>query len=113
MNCVRVCADVDLINTSIHKIDDNITNFDALANLYNAIGNATRLKIIYVIMNNKVCVCDLSDILKMSVSAVSQQLLKLKKVNLVESTKVKQTIYYSISERKVKFLQQILKEING
>lgn len=66
-----------------------------LAEFFSMAGNDTRLKIIYLLKNaGEVCVCDIAEVLGISVSAVSQQLSKLKAYGVVKSRRDGQTIYY-------------------
>ena len=96
-NCKRGCANVKLINRGIVEMNQLSREFELTAKILNLAGNETRLKILYLIKTEKkVCVCDLSDILNVSISAISQQLRKLKDGNLLKSEKVGQTIYYQI-----------------
>ena len=113
MKCVRECADLSLIENSIDLIQKKELSFVEISGFYKAIGNATRLKLIYLIQKHRVCVCDLSDILNMSVSAVSQQLSKLGKVGIVENVKEKQTIFYSISPKYNTIINSLINQING
>lgn len=97
-NCIRGCANVNLINRGINEMEEFAQQVELTAKILNLAGNETRLKILYLIKKEKkVCVCDLSDILEISVSAISQQLRKLKDGNLLRSEKEGQTIYYYIS----------------
>ena len=78
-NCIRGCTDIGLINKGIQDLNGMSDEIELTANILNLVGNETRLKILLLIKNEKkVCVCDLSDILGTSVSAISQQLKKLK-----------------------------------
>ena len=96
--CIRGCANVDMINRGINQLNEQSFHFNKMSDLFKLLGNETRLKIIYLIKNeNDICVCDLSDILGLSVSAISQQLNKLKQGNILKSRKEGQTIYYSVS----------------
>jgi ArsR family transcriptional regulator, lead/cadmium/zinc/bismuth-responsive transcriptional repressor len=70
---------------------------DTLAGLLETAGSPQRLKILYLPFAHKeMCVCDLSDILEISYSTVSQHLRKLKDKNLVRSRRHRQTIYYTL-----------------
>lgn len=72
---------------------------DEAAELLSLAGNQTRLKILYLLAELRVvCVCDLAEVLSVSVSAISQQLAKLKAYGLVKSKREGQTIYYSLSD---------------
>jgi ArsR family transcriptional regulator, lead/cadmium/zinc/bismuth-responsive transcriptional repressor len=79
---------------------------DTLAGLLETSGSPQRLKILYVLYAHKeMCVCDISEVLGISDSAVSQHLKKLKDKNLVRSRRDRQTIYYSlVPNRFTKFI---------
>jgi DNA-binding transcriptional ArsR family regulator len=69
-----------------------------LANGLSLVGNNVRLKILYLLFEEKrLCVCDLSDILEMNISAISQHLRKMKDRNLLETERDAQTIFYSLT----------------
>tara|TARA_Y100001934_G_C12334505_1_gene766839 strand:- start:218 stop:595 length:378 start_codon:yes stop_codon:yes gene_type:complete len=96
-NCIRGCANLNMINRNIEALDNISDDISTSAKILNLAGNETRLKILYLIhKENNICVCDISDILNISISAVSQHLRKLKDGNLVQSKKEGQTIYYTI-----------------
>lgn len=96
--CIRGCANVDMINRSINLLKELQEEVEATCQILNLTGNETRFKILFLIKNNqRLCVCDMSDILGISISAVSQQLSKLKNGGLLVSSKEGQTIYYSIA----------------
>ena len=96
-SCIRACANVELINQSISDLNEVNSKISLMAKILNLIGNDTRLKILFLIKKKKeICVCDMSDILGFSVSAISQQLRKLKEAQLLTSEKKGQTIYYYI-----------------
>ena len=74
-------------------------DIEETADLMNLAGNSTRLKLLYLLDNmNELCVCDLADMLGVSVSAVSQHLSKLKAYGLVSPRRDAQTIYYSLTD---------------
>lgn len=69
-----------------------------LAEFFTLAGNDTRLKIIYLLKEaGEVCVCDIAEILEISVSAVSQQLSKLKAYGIVKARRDSQTMYYGLA----------------
>lgn len=112
-SCIRGCANVDLINRGIQEISTLNEQIEITAKILNLVGNQTRLKILWLIKNEqKVCVCDLSDILGISVSAISQQLRKLKDSNLLKSEKEGQTIYYHIHPISEGVLNHVLEIFN-
>ena len=112
-NCIRGCANVNLINRGIKEVNELSGEIEKAAQVLNLVGNETRLKILLLIKNEqKVCVCDLSDILGISISAVSQQLRKLKDTHLLKSEKEGQTIYYHIHPESQEILQHIFEIFN-
>lgn len=96
--CIRVFADVEHIKTCkirMEKVDETI---GILANALSLAGNQVRLKILFLLYEEQnLCVCDLSDVLIMNVSAISQHLRKLKDGKIIKSKKVGQTIFYSLN----------------
>lgn len=75
------------------------SDIEEAADLMNLAGNSTRLKLLYLLDNMKeLCVCDLAELLGVSVSAVSQHLSKLKAYGLVAPRRDAQTIYYRLTE---------------
>jgi ArsR family transcriptional regulator, lead/cadmium/zinc/bismuth-responsive transcriptional repressor len=107
--CIRVYADAQQIiqcKQDIEKVENTINQ---IARTLNLAGNEVRLKILFLLeKESKMCPCDLSDILGMTVPAISQHLRKLKDAGLVETNKVGQTIFYSISESNNLILNPIL-----
>ena len=99
MTCTRTEADPVLIHNNKARLINEDVNLKKLAGIFYLTGNDVRLKILYLIFSeNRLCVCDLSDILEMKIPAVSQHLRKLKDLGLVNTHRQGQTIYYSITE---------------
>ena len=73
-----------------------------LADFYKIFGDTTRVKILYALDKSELCVCDISLLLGMSVSAVSHQLKTLRDSNLVKTKREGKVIYYSLSDDHVK-----------
>lgn len=97
--CIRVFADLEQINNCRKKVGDAKESVKLLANVMNLGGNEVRLNILYLLWDqDKLCVCDISDILDMRMSAISQHLKKLKDAGVVYNEKVGQTIFYSVAD---------------
>ena len=102
---IRQQADIQQINRCRETVTDLHESIDYLANGLSLAGNSVRLKIIYLLFQEKkLCVCDLSDILGMNVSAISQHLRKMKDRNLLETDREAQTIFYLLSAEYEKML---------
>jgi ArsR family transcriptional regulator, lead/cadmium/zinc/bismuth-responsive transcriptional repressor len=111
--CIRLFADQEQIKNCKSKLKTAQKSFAGLSNVLALSGNEVRLKIIYLLEEEKeLCPCDLSDILGMSIPAVSQHLRKLKDGNIVETRKEGQTIYYSLTQENLKILKPFFKHIN-
>lgn len=111
-NCIRLFADQQQILQCKETLDENEDAFIRLAQVYALAGNDARLKILYLIQQqNELCPCDLSDILQMTVPAVSQHLRKLKDASLVRTRKAGQTIYYSIIPDQANIIGQLFAHI--
>ena len=73
-----------------------------LSELFKIFGDSTRIKIINVLLNDELCVNDISKITNVSQSAVSHQLRILKSSKLVKYRKEGNLIYYSLDDNHVK-----------
>ena len=69
-----------------------------LAEFYKVFGDATRLKILYVLMCSEMCVYDIANLVGMSQSAISHQLRILKQMDLVKNRREGKTIFYSLAD---------------
>jgi ArsR family transcriptional regulator, lead/cadmium/zinc/bismuth-responsive transcriptional repressor len=111
--CIRVLADPVQIRQCRGKITENEKSFAVISNVLALGGNEARLKILYLLEEEgELCPCDLSDILGMTVPAISQHLRKLKDGNIIEARKVGQTIFYSLRKENLKLLRPFFKAID-
>lgn len=91
-----------------HTIDfrvDEDTLFRA-AELFKVFGDATRIRILYALAKNELCVQDIADELAMTQSAISHQLRILKQAALVKFRREGKTIYYSLADDHVATIMQ-------
>ena len=99
-------CDVDIIHEEVvarvrSAMPDN-KNFYDLANFYKMFADNTRLKILWALSCEDMCVCDLAALLGMTISAVSHQLKSLRLANLVKFDKQGKVVYYSLVDCHVK-----------
>ena len=73
-----------------------------LGDLFKVFGDTTRIKIMYALYEDEMCVCAIAELISMTQSAVSHQLKSLKAANLVTSRREGKTIYYRLSDDHVK-----------
>ncbi len=85
-------------------------NIFSMAETFKLLGEPTRLKIILALIENELCVCDLSAVSENSVSAVSHQLRLLRNFRLIKYRKEGKMVYYSIDDEHIKNLVNQLKE---
>ena len=69
-----------------------------VAELFKVFGDSTRIKILYVLFESEMCVCDIADLLGMTQSAISHQLWVLKQAGLVKYRRDGKTVYYSLAD---------------
>ena len=77
------------------------TLFD-LAELFKIFGDSTRIKILYVLFESEMCVCDIAQLLGMTQSAISHQLRALKNARLVKARRDGKTVFYSLADSHVR-----------
>lgn len=73
-----------------------------LAELFKVFGDSTRIKILYVLFEAEMCVCDIAQILGMNQSAISHQLRILKQNCLVKSRREGKAVFYSLADGHVR-----------
>lgn len=69
--------------------------------VFRALGQETRLKIMYLLRDQELCVCELEAILGISQSAVSQHLRVLKEANLVTERRMGQWVLYQQNQEQL------------
>ncbi len=96
-SCIREKANLVVLQKCQTDLIIKEQTFAQLSKLLALAANEARLKILYLLYNEKeLCPCDLSDLLQMTKPAVSQHLKKLREGKLITSRREQQTIYYSI-----------------
>lgn len=73
-----------------------------LAELFKVFGDSTRMRILFVLFEAEVCVCDMAAALSMTDSAVSHQLKILKQNKLVKSRREGRSVFYSLADEHVR-----------
>ena len=75
--------------------------FRHLAEIFSAMGDPTRLRVLFALARQELCVCDLSTLLGVSVSAVSHQLRLLRGLRLVKFRREGRLAYYSLEDSRI------------
>lgn len=76
----------------------NDSELFSLADFYKIFGDSTRIRILFVLYDTELCVCDIAELLGMTVSAISHQLRVLKQARLVKYRRAGKTVYYSLAD---------------
>ena len=101
---IHVHEDVVKKVKKIMPEDDEIYD---LAEFFKVFADSTRMKIIYALMENELCVCDLANIVNTTQSAISHQLKILRQSKLVKFRKEGKVVYYSLDDEHI---SQIVKK---
>lgn len=80
------------------KIMPNNDTMKRLSNLYKIYSDPTRIKILFALGCEELCVCDLASLLNMTKSAISHQLSFLKSLNLVINRKEGKIVFYFLAD---------------
>lgn len=100
-HCDVVEIHEDLLKTVNEKMPDEEELYD-LAELFKVFGDSTRIRILFVLFEAELCVCDLAEALHMTQSAVSHQLRILKQNKLVKSRREGKSVFYSLADGHVR-----------
>ena len=110
--CIRPYADQVLIGECKKKLQKAEISFSRLSQVLSLAGNDVRMKILYLLEEeSELCVCDLADILEMTIPAVSQHLRKLKDGNILQTRRNAQTIYYSLKDEHLEIIKPLFEHI--
>ncbi len=81
--------------------------FYKIADFYKILGDPTRMKILYALDKNEMCVCDIANLLSMSKSSISHQLGTLRRSGIVRCRKSGKEVYYLLDDNHVKKVIEI------
>ena len=99
--CETTEVHVDRLQMVKEQMPEEDVLYD-LAELFKVFGDSTRIRILFVLFETEVCVCDLAEVLNMTQSAISHQLRILKQNKLVKSRREGKSIFYSLADEHVK-----------
>lgn len=100
-HCDTVEIHQELLQIINEKMPEEEQLYD-LAELFKVFGDSTRIRILFVLFEAEVCVCDLAEALHMTQSAVSHQLKILKQNKLVRSRRKGKSVFYSLADSHVR-----------
>ena len=102
----ELCCDAHELHSErlehVNRMMPEETELYDLAELFKTFGDSTRIRILFVLFEAEVCVCDLAQVLNMTQSAVSHQLKILKQSRLVKCRREGKSIFYSLADDHVR-----------
>ena len=105
-----ICEVSIIHEDTVKKVKDKIPKDDFIydmAEFFKVFADSTRMKIIYALFENELCVCDIANIVQTTQSAISHQLRILKQSKLVKYRKEGKVVYYSLDDAHI---MQIVKK---
>lgn len=102
---VDCCETVEVHEELLKLVNDTMpdeTELYDLAELFKVFGDSTRIRILFVLLEAEVCVCDMAAVLNMTQSAISHQLRILKQNKLVKSRREGKSVFYSLADGHVR-----------
>ena len=102
---IECCEEVEVHEDKVRTVNDLMPPEDRLydlAELFKAFGDTTRIRILYVLFESEMCVCDIAALLNMTQSAISHQLKILKQSRLIKGRREGKHIFYSLADDHVR-----------
>ncbi len=99
--CDCLCVHEDVV-AAIHDRMPKEQQLYGLAELFKVFGDVTRIRILYVLFESEMCVCDIAELLHMTQSAISHQLRVLKQNRLVKFRREGKAVFYSLADDHVR-----------
>ena len=99
------CEYMHVHEAIVNQVNQNMPDEEVLydlAELFKIFGDSTRIKILYVLFESEMCVCDIPQLLGMTQSAISHQLRSLKQSRLVKARREGKTVFYSLADGHVR-----------
>ena len=90
------CCECNLTDELLEILPDN-EELEEISDIFKSIADPTRLKILFLLKNGELCVCEIFDALDKSQSTVSHHLHILKKEKIINGRKEGKWIYYKLN----------------
>lgn len=91
----------ELVKSTLKQMgDEDLLN--KMAEFFSILGDTTRVKILFALDKNELCVCDIANVLNMSKSSISHQLGTLRRSGIVKCRKVGKEVFYTLDDDHVK-----------
>jgi ArsR family transcriptional regulator len=100
-NCTVIHEEA--VNRVRNKLPDVVDLYE-LSELFKVFGDSTRIRILWALTEEELCVCDIAALLSATQSAVSHQLRVLKQARLVKHRKDGKIVYYSLDDEHIRLI---------
>ena len=100
-----VCKTMFIHEETVQAVMESIPQEELLyelADFFKVVGDTTRIKILHALLVAEMCVCDLSNLLNVSQSAISHQLRTLRQADLVTFRKQGKVVFYSLKDEHIR-----------
>lgn len=106
-----VCGEYSLsCEASEESLRSSLLDVSGLSELFRALSDETRTKILYLLSQQELCVCDLAYLLDMTLPAVSHHLRLLKMMRLVRTRRDGKQVFYALDDDHVVALIDVARE---
>jgi ArsR family transcriptional regulator len=93
------CPDPCVVDAAeANRLQGSLMNVAGLSELFKALADETRTKILYLLSQKELCVCDIASVMEMSNPAVSHHLRLLRALRLVETRKDGKLVFYRLDD---------------
>jgi len=103
-NEIEQCTHHEIHKELVEKVTNHMPDENELydlAELFKVFGDSTRIRILSVLLEEEMCVCDIAEVLCMNQSAISHQLKILKQAKLINNRREGKQVYYSLADAHV------------
>lgn len=101
--CESVVIHKEVVENTKTKMSDD-TSLNELADFFKIFGDSTRVRILWALSLNQMCVCDIAALLNMSQSSISHQLRVLKQNKFVKNRRDGKVVYYSLLDEHISYI---------
>jgi DNA-binding transcriptional ArsR family regulator len=105
--CDTRCVHPDAVARVRTELAWQAEGLSAMAALFGALGDPTRLRLLVALLSGRLCTCDLAGALGVTESAVSHQLRLLKGLALVASEREGRVVYHRLADDHVRVLVEV------
>lgn len=86
---------------NLEDLKPKILEVSGLSEIFRVLGDETRTKIIYLLAQRELCVCDLAQLLELTLPAISHHLRILRALRLVKYRREGRTVWYSLDDEHI------------